>query len=653
MDDVLVRWVGDHPTISLAAHELAGYLERMAGSPVSTIHEDRYSPGSPPSIWLGLVGDLPGVDCPAVTEPDLDDVIAIDVHGREGVIGGANPRSVLLGVYRYLTELGCRWVRPGHDGEIVPRVEMDGTAVRVRETRSHRHRMLLFDGAISWEHLRDSIEWAPRLGFNSFLLQFRDGYPFFDRWYSATREPGQPSAFSPAEALELYERAAEEIKSRDLVLHWVGHTWTCEPLGLPFLNYDTPPPDVPAAVAQYMAEIDGKRGLWYGNALHTNLCYSNPGARRLVVEDVVRFARRYPAVDFIHVWLADGLNNHCECAECRQARPADWYVLLLNEIDDALTEARLGTRIAFIAYVDILWPPESQRIRNPNRFVFVFAAINRTHSRPFGAVKELPELAPYERNRLEPPRSPEGNEAHLRAWQSVYSGDSCLYDYHCWRDQYHDPAGDSVATVLHEDIRQLRRLGFNGLASCQTPRAYFPTGLAMTVMGRTLWNRDAGFEEIASDYFAAAFGPDGVLCRDYLHRLSQLFDPPYLREERAVVDHAAADRFSTIPGVVDAFRPVIERNLGLADGVQRASWRYIRHHADVCHGLAGALEARARGDKTAATERWHEVRSMVREREPQLQSVFDVFLFVDQMDHRIPRLYEPQDAWFWRGDIEE
>lgn len=36
---------------------------------------------------------------------------------------------------------------------------------------------------------------------------------------------------------------------------------------------------------------------------------------------------------------------------------SDWYVILLNEIDEALTARKLPTRIVFIEYYDTNWAP--------------------------------------------------------------------------------------------------------------------------------------------------------------------------------------------------------------------------------------------------------------------------------------------------------
>ena len=105
------------------------------------------------------------------------------------------------------------------------------------------------------------------------------------------------------------------------------------------------------------------------------------------------------------------------------------------------------------------------------------------------------------------PQTPERNEAHLRAWQQVFSGDSFLGDYHLWQAQYADPTGIHPSRVLHSDIGQLQRLGLNGMNGWSSQRNWLPTGLGMTVLGRTLWNRELRFDEIAEDYFTPPSAP--------------------------------------------------------------------------------------------------------------------------------------------------
>jgi hypothetical protein len=414
-----------------------------------------------------------------------------------------------------------------------------------------------------------------------------------------------------------------------LLFHAVGHGWTCEPFGIPGLGWEYPPEPVPPEAVQYLALVNGKRELWGGVALNTNLCYSNPDVRRIMVDDIARYAQAHPEVDLLHLWLADGTNNHCECENCRTMRPADFYVMLLNEVDRRLTELGLPTRIVFLIYVDLLWPPEHVRLAHPDRFALMFAPITRTYSRPYEVRGALPALPAYARNHLTFPRGVEENVAFLRAWQGLFDRliDSFDFDYHLMWDHVYDPGYMQASRVLHADLQQLRALDLDGFNSCQVQRASFPTGLPMTLMGWTLWDREREFDEMARDYFNAAFGPDGALAQAYLERLSALFDPPYLRGEQPAVNAAAAERLRQVPAAVEAFRPVIARNAGSGIACHAASWAYLAHHADLMVGLADALEARARGDAAGALEQWEAVRGMAWQREPELHAVFDTWLF--------------------------
>ena len=94
--------------IEMAAEELKSYLTRMGSEEIL------------PKSWELGVQDMTEYGLEALEDPKLDDAYFFRVDEEEACIYGSNPRSVLLGAYRYLTEIGCRFLRPGAEYEIVP-----------------------------------------------------------------------------------------------------------------------------------------------------------------------------------------------------------------------------------------------------------------------------------------------------------------------------------------------------------------------------------------------------------------------------------------------------------------------------------------------------------------------------------------------------
>ena len=92
------------------------------------------------------------------------------------------------------------------------------------------------------------------------------------------------------------------------------------------------------------------------------------------------YALNHRDISILHIWLADNYNNICECSACRARSQTDWYVMLLNEIDERLTALGLDTRLAFLIYFELLWPPVTQHLKNPDRFILMFAPITRTYT---------------------------------------------------------------------------------------------------------------------------------------------------------------------------------------------------------------------------------------------------------------------------------
>src|SRR5690606_15198103 len=97
---------------------LEKYLRQVSGGTAVLLRRNQYQPEAN-TLWVGCLDKFPGLEGPKVQDPQRDDAIVIKVDNRQGIIAGANPRATLIAVYRYLTELGCRWVRPGADGELI------------------------------------------------------------------------------------------------------------------------------------------------------------------------------------------------------------------------------------------------------------------------------------------------------------------------------------------------------------------------------------------------------------------------------------------------------------------------------------------------------------------------------------------------------
>jgi hypothetical protein len=514
---------------------------------------------------------------------------------------------------------------------------MAGLRVRLHERASYRHRGIVLEGAVHLQNVLDLIDWAPKVGFSAYFVQFREGFTFFDRWFSHRCNPTlAPEPFSLEQARACTRRIEDELRLRGLIHHAVGHGWTCEAFGIPGLGWDQEERDYAPEVLASLAEVDGTRGMRWKIPMITSLCFSQPRVREKVVAEVAAYASAHPQVDLLHVWLDDGFNNKCECAGCRGKRPADFYVDLLDEIDAELTRKGSTQKIVFLAYQDVLWPPETSRLRNPERFTFMFAPIERDYGQPLVARDRSLQPPPFALNRLSLPRTSDEHLAFLRAWQQVVNTDSFIFEYYFtigMQGPYtYDPSHLAAARQMHAEIRELRAHRLNGMLSCQVQRVFLPSGLAMTVMGRTLWDDSVDFDALAADYFGAAFGEDGARCHAYLAALAEPFDWLGLREKPPAPGGARPRVRERVAAAVEAFAPVVERNRSHPHPTVARSWEYLHWHSKIVALFAGMADAHAAGDLAGKKAAWAEVRSFLQENEPRLQPVLDVWSLVDGFD---------------------
>lgn len=637
---IKIAKIGKSSPASLAADELMKYLSAIdRTNHFALLSYDSYHPEYADTLWVGMDDSFV---LPAVPNPQLDDAVSICVDGGKGYITGVNERSVLIAAYRYLRELGCAFLRPGKNGEILPEVDVTKKSVSVFEAASYRHRAVCIEGSVSYENVANLIEWLPKAGMNGFYNQFRLPYTFYDRWYShmGNEKNFEPYHLTAEDAEGLLNQSVGEIKRRGLLYHAVGHGWTCEPFGIQALGWYNTEMNVSPEIQQHFALVNGKREFWKGVPMDTNLCYSSPAVRDTMASAIADYSAEHPEIDYMHVWLADGTNNHCECDACREKLPSDFYVQLLNEIDAKLAEKGLDTKIVFLIYVDLLWAPITGRLNNPDRFVLMFAPITRTYSSSMAACEPFTgELPPYRRNQNQMPSSVSENIAHLQNWQKQFSGDSFDFDYHYMWDHFKDIGNCAIARVLFDDMANLDQIGLNGMVSCQCVRSFFPHGLGMNAMAAALWNKNTDYDALAHSYFQNAFGSDGDRVYEYMQALSACAEPVFIRGEYAPEEwKALIPHMEEAQSIATGFRDFIARRLSDANPTVALSYFYLSLHADLIEKYLDWEICAARQDMEAAERALGELFAFADDHEKDWQPVYDSFIFKNTLKSAFNRL---------------
>ena len=596
-----------------ASYELAKYVEKMC----SEVSEIRYKRGEN-GIVLGLISEL-GLSEEGIEDSELDDVFEVKIDGLHGYIAGSNVRSILYGIYAFLKGAGCRFIRPGKDGDYIPKKSLDSFKIELREQAHYRYRCDCIEGTVSYELLRDYIYWLPKLGFNGYMLQGTSPYLWYDRWYSHHGNKYKtPDPLSVEEADIITANIEKDIKRSGMALHSVGHDYMAPAFGL--FGEITEDDIDRLGMRDYIAVVNGERKMKYNHIRYTNLCYTNIEVRKKLVDYFVNYVKEKPHVDFLHIWFADGINNFCECEKCRSTTPSDILIMLLNETDEAFRENGLDTRIVFELYNDSAWPPIRERLNNPSRFT-IMPCIRQDYINGYGNYNKDYKIPEHLYNNYTLPRKDASVAfAFWREWQKIFKGDCFFFDYHLYSDHLVDPGYCQISNRLMRDMKLLSSQKSQGIMHCSSQRRNMPNSYPMYMCGQILLNPELSENELIKDYFEGAYGEDWEKAYNYLSTLSDLFQPDLIREGNVAADEEmyitrhtkillpymfneeALSKFKLIKGVISDFAPVIQKNLDFSDPCRRLSWDILRMHATIAEQYAEGLCAGAAGNMELAQD---------------------------------------------------
>ncbi|MBN1935737.1 MAG: DUF4838 domain-containing protein [Anaerolineae bacterium] len=606
MDIANICWIrsGDQLTdevLAYAARELTGYVKRLCGESWPVHPQASFAP-APGTAWLGLCDQF--TDGSPLTPAPWDDGFALWADGGGLFIAGRNARSVLFGVYAFLEMQGVRFVFPRVDGEVVPNIE--GVALPetpIVELAHYRHRGVCIEGATSLEHALGMIDWCAKKRMNTVFLQFLSSRYFYNQWYERRYNPGYAAeSLDEQEALVLDDQVIAAMKKRGLIFHRVGHGWTGAAVGLPRSGWVIADEPVPSDKVRWLAEVDGRRDLFRGIPINTELCYSYGPAFAAFVETIVSYCEQHPELDVVHVWLSDATNNKCECAECRRLSISDWYAKLINALARELARRVPKMRFVFLCYIELLWSPEQVEIEADNA-ILMFAPIARCYGHGF-ANAACDDGHPWPRPPLNQFSASRHNAFYLdalRGWRARFGGDSFDFDYHLMWDNWRQLTDTVQARIIHQDLQHLHDLGLDGIVSCQSFRAFYPSGLAMTVLAEALWNPAPSFETLRGHYLEAAFGLNARFAGEYLDQVEALIDTGDPHWRTPPFSNADESRLNRADAVLH--RAAAEINALRASTVEPTHCRaldLLAHHVRLLQFIVGAYQSRLRGGDGAA-----------------------------------------------------
>ena len=632
----IINKITSSNVVDFAAEELKKYLRMMM--PRCGEIAIKYAPDAKDGFRLGVMSDF-GLDTSESDDITLDDILHIDTDTEGGVIAGSNPRSVLLAVYKYLNLNGCRWLFPGIDGEFIPIKNIEPT--KYHKMADCRYRGQCNEGAEAQHLMIEEIDFTPKIGMNIFMIEFDNPTAYYNNYYnhSCNTANREPEPVTNETILQWKRQCEAEIAKRGLQMHDMGHGWTAEAFNIKSDGCWSKTTDdaVPEKFRKYLAEYQGKRALFDGRPLNTNFCMSNKKARGIVAKSVADYAEMASNVDYLHVWLSDSYNNCCECEECRKKTASDWYVMLMNDIDEIMTERGLKTRIVFICYYDTVWAPKTERLNNPERFALLLAAITRDYAESVNPnIDESKiQLTEYELNTNVMPTSVNNYLIHAKEWRELCRVPNFIYEYHFWWPQYRDFGLFEFAKTLYDDVRGYKSNGCSGIVEDGSQRSFFPNGLPYFVYASTLFDTSVDFEELKRDYINHAYGSLADTVTELFNKLGKTVDYRYLvrrsinaAKENVFHDLTMRDNLLKVAAIIDEYLPIIEAKRNMPYRAQTVAVRLLLRYLDFVKKLSPILALKAEDKESDALIEYGKFVDYIGKYELEMERCYDQHAFV-------------------------
>lgn len=428
-------------TVQFAAQELARYLELISGATVPIAQQ-----GAQQATGVGIIV--------APAELPEEETIAISVADAGVRISGGCDRAVVFAVYRFLEELGCRWLAP--DQEFVPhKPTLELPALEL--TSAPQFNMRLFVA-----RREDRRQWGMKMGMNG-----------------------------------LYTAADADLHGHGYYLPDVAPECHAYHRIIPADTYFQAHPD-------WFPLINGQRRP--GGLNEGQLCVTAPGLADEFARRVIEILDADPHLKMMSISPNDGV-NWCECEQC----------LALDDrlSGGRTTKQGLGLERRFVGD-RVFWFANqvAERVAqvHPDRLLLVLAYVN--YAEPPDSVVPAPNIIPwlchyapadYSRPIADPTSEPNAQFNDLLLRWSKLAPRLLFYSYVSKSMWWRLPR--PVTHTFAADVKYLYSLGIRRYYCQSALTDWAEAGPLYYVICKLLWDPTQDPDALAADWIEHMFGP--------------------------------------------------------------------------------------------------------------------------------------------------
>jgi len=367
-------------------------------------------------LAVGLPSDFPAVDASVLKNPQTTEDYLLRSHEGGVWLLGASDLAVRHAAWDFLYRLGYRQYFPGEHWEVTPSQPTLAISVEAVERPDYLGRRIWY-GYGAWDYAKEPYRlWCEK---NRCVngVELRTGHAY--------------------DGMLKRNKAAFE------------------------------------AHPEYLGLLDGERK-------STKFCISNPGLRRLVVEDALRQIEADPSLESISVDPSDG-GGWCECEQCAKiGSVTDRAITLANAVAQGVTQKHPGKYIGMYAYSQHSPPPSIKA--HPQVVISIATAfINGGYT-----VDEL-----------------------FAGWSKKASilGVREYYSVNTWDRDMPGAARGGKIDYLRQTIPRFHEKSARFM-SAESSDNWAPNGLGYFLAARMMWDVDEAnrLEELQADFFENCFG---------------------------------------------------------------------------------------------------------------------------------------------------